>query len=140
MMKTKISKVTCGGVNNNNEWVEIGDEKAVKKVAGALHEYYNFIIIGAMDEVKITKYDILSGKKAKDLHPNNVKFFLHTLKARHKAFSETKKEKAEFFRGLVRSLRNAGSSFLTVNNNDEWVEIGDAKANENVKYELNKSI
>jgi len=77
-----------------------------------------------------------SPMKATDGNSRNKKFFSDTLKADHKAYTETKKKKSEFVRDLVRSLRNAGSRFLAVNDNDEWVEIGDVKANEKVRKPL----
>jgi len=132
-------------VNDNDEWVEIGDVKANKKFHNALMRFIEgeeveveveveeeviMSIIGRMDDVEITERDILIGKKATDDNLRNKQFFTNTLKANYNAYTETKKKKkSEFVRDLVRYLRSTGSRFLTVNDNDEWVEIGDVKAN-----------
>lgn len=128
-------------VNDNNECTEIGDKKAMSHVKYTLlnyTEHYAEIpetIIGTCDKVDITEHDILVRKKATDGNTSKMDYSRHVesysriLKENLNFFTETKKnKKTEFVFSIVRSLRDAGSRFLRVNNNNEYFEIGDKKA------------
>lgn len=62
-------------------------------------------------------------------YSRHVESYSRIVKEKLKDFTETRKmKKTDFDRSIVRSLRDADSRFLRVNDKNEYFEIGDKKA------------